>query len=243
MGRRAPNLGLCKVHKNFQQCGKFLCKTENFPKPKIQHFAQKSAYAFVQIDEGCSKLHKKLTSSLCNLPIENGFQMCYNSINELRKEVITMTSYSIKAINPDRKDGKKITQGDIREWSLCDYYGVKRTTHDSKAYDKDSDLNVNDLHISIKASGFSLMSGKLCEGREDFDGIWALFESRVHSNRFAYITKDFTVYEMDIHEFKKFVYTFCYINRESTQNGGRKKIKALSESKKMCKWLAAQVAA
>lgn len=72
VGRRTPNLGLCKVHKNFQQCGKFLCKTENFPKPKIQHFAQKSAYIFVHIDEGCSKLHKKFTSSLCIMSIENG---------------------------------------------------------------------------------------------------------------------------------------------------------------------------
>lgn len=153
-----------------------------------------------------------------------------------------MKNYSIKAIKPDRADGKKITQGDIREWSLCNHFGVYRTKHDSKAYDVDSDLNVNDMHISIKASGFSLMSGSLCEGREDFDGIWALYESRVHSNRFAYITADFTVYEMDLNEFKKFVYAFGYLSRESSRNGGKRKIQARKESKKMLKWLATQVA-
>lgn len=152
-----------------------------------------------------------------------------------------MKVYSINQVTVTSE--KKVNNGVLREWSLCEHYGVTRTKHDHTAYDKDSDLNVKDMHISIKASGFSLMSGKLCEGREQFDEIWALYESRVHSNRFAYITKDYTVYEMDITEFKKFVYAFCGICKESQKNGGQKKIKARSETKKMLNWLAAQVAA
>lgn len=157
-----------------------------------------------------------------------------------------MTKYTIKAIAIESivdYATKKITKGDLREWALCDYYGIKRTTHDSQAYNVASDVEAGEKHISVKASGFTLMGGSLCEGKEDFDGIWGVFEKNVHSNRFAYVTQDYTVYEMNINEFKEFVYRFCYINRDSKQNGGRKKIKALKESQKMRNWLAAKIAA
>ena len=130
------------------------------------------------------------------------------------------------------------TQGDLREWSLCEHFHISRTKHDSLAYDKGSDLDVGDMHISVKASGFSLMSGRLCEGREDFDGIWELYAERTHSNTFAYITTDFTCYLMNLDEFKAFIYAFCRLERESSKNGGQIKIKARAESKKMLGWLA-----
>ena len=147
-----------------------------------------------------------------------------------------MTTYTIERINHKNA-------GIAREWALCHYYGIERTAHDAGAYDKDSDLNAGDKHISIKASAFSLMSGALCEGREDFDGIWNLYESRVHSNTFAYVTADFTVYEMNISEFKMFVYTFGRTERESEKNGGQMKIRLRKESLKMLKWLSERVAA
>lgn len=128
--------------------------------------------------------------------------------------------------------------GIAREWALCRHYMVERTSHDSLAYDKGSDLDAAGKHISIKASAFTLMSGALCEGIEDFDGIWNLYESRVHSDTFAYITADFTVYEMNIDEFKQFVYAFAHTERESEKNGGQVKIRLRKESGKMLKWLA-----
>jgi len=127
---------------------------------------------------------------------------------------------------------------DAKEWSLCAYMGVERSHHDSGAYDKDSDCNAGDMHISVKSSGFTLMSGSLCEGRESFDEIWDLYESRVHSNLFAYITDDYTCYMMNLSEFKQFVYSFCRTERESEKNGGQMKIRCRKESEKMLRWLA-----
>lgn len=134
-------------------------------------------------------------------------------------------------------------KGIAREWTLCGFYGIERTTHDNVAYDKGSDITANGKNISVKASGFSLMSGKLCEGIEDFEGIWNLYESKVHSDTFAYITSDYKCFEMNINEFKEFVFTFGRLERESKKNGGRIKIKCLKESKKMVKWLSDRTAA
>lgn len=147
-----------------------------------------------------------------------------------------MTTYTIERI--DHKNA-----GIAREWALCRYYGVERVAHDSGAYDKDSDCNAAGKHISVKASAFTLMSGSLCEGLEDFDSIWNLYESRTHSDTVAYVTTEYRVYEMNIAEFKKFVYMFAHTERESEKNGGQMKIRLRKESAKMLKWLAAQVAA
>lgn len=142
-----------------------------------------------------------------------------------------MTTYTI-----NRVDNKN--EGIAREWALCARYGIIRTTHDNVRYDRGSDLDVGDLHISIKASRFSLMAGSLCEGCEDFDGIWNIYEAHVHSNTFAYVTTDYTVYQMNLAEFKQFVYEFCGLERESERNGGQMKIKCRKESAKMLRWLA-----
>ena len=127
--------------------------------------------------------------------------------------------------------------GIAREWALCRHYMVERTAHDHTPYNKGSDLDLGDKHISIKASAFTLMAGSLCHGEETFDGIWAIYEADVHSNCFDYITLDFTVYEMTLDEFKQFVYAFGRLERESSQNGGQIKIKCRKESGKMLRWL------
>lgn len=145
-----------------------------------------------------------------------------------------MLTYTI-----DRIDHKNA--GIAREWALCKHYNINRTSHDNLPYDKGSDLDTASKHISIKASGFTLMSGSLCEGRESFDGIWSLYESRVHSDTFAYVTNDYTVYEMSLAEFKRFVYTFAVTARDSEKNGGHIKIRMHKESKKMLNWLSEQI--
>lgn len=131
---------------------------------------------------------------------------------------------------------------DAAEWALCAEYGITRTKHDSSAYDRDSDVNAGEVRISVKTSAFTLMAGSLCEGLEDFDSIWNLYERRVHSNMFAYVTLDGYCYMMDIAEFKNFVYQFCKTERESAKNGGAMKIRCRKESGKMLAWLAAQAA-
>ena len=148
-----------------------------------------------------------------------------------------MTTYTIERMNHQNA-------GIAREWALCRYYNVVRTAHDSLAYDKGSDLDTADgKHISIKASAFTLMSGNLCEGREDFDGIWNLYAERVHSDTFAYVTAEYRVYEMTLAEFKRFVYAFGRLEPESAKNGGAMKIRLRKESGKMLKWLADKAAA
>lgn len=134
-------------------------------------------------------------------------------------------------------------EGDAREWSFCAYMGQERTIHDSKAYDKDSDCCVGDMHYSVKSSAFSLMSGSLCEGLTDFDDIWNLYERKTHSNRVVYIDANYTAYIMDLSEFKRFVYAFCKLEKESEKNGGAMKIRCRKESGKMLKWLADMAAA
>ena len=147
-----------------------------------------------------------------------------------------MTTYIIERLNHRNA-------GIAREWALCAHYMVTRTSHDSLAYDKGSDLDANGKHISIKASAFTLMAGCLCEGLTAFDDIWNLYASRVHSDTFAYVTEDYRVYEMSLAEFKQFVYEFGRTERESAKNGGAVKIRLRKESGKMLKWLADKAAA
>ena len=132
---------------------------------------------------------------------------------------------------------------DAKEWAVAALMGVTRTKHDSKAYDRDSDVVAGDMRISVKSSAFTLMAGSLCEGLDTFDGIWNLYASKTHSNTFAYVTADFTAYMMNVAEFKQFVYTFCHLERESEKNGGALKIRCRKESGKMLRWLADMAAA
>lgn len=127
---------------------------------------------------------------------------------------------------------------DAKEWAVAALMGVTRTKHDSKAYDKDSDVVAGNMRISVKSSAFTLMAGSLCEGLTSFDSIWNLYESKTHSNTFAYVTADFIAYMMNLDEFKQFVYNFCHLERESEKNGGAMKIRCRKESGKMLKWLA-----
>lgn len=145
-----------------------------------------------------------------------------------------MTTYNFAPATTPKNHGIAV------EWGICNHYGIKRVAHDSAAYDKDSDVNVGGKHMSVKASKFTLMSGSLCEGLTEFDAIWNLYESKVHSNTFVYGTQDGRAFEMDMDEFKQFVYKFCTVQKESAKNGGASKIRCRAESKKMLAWLEAR---
>lgn len=142
-----------------------------------------------------------------------------------------MKHYTIKKMVMSSNEGIN------REWALCRHYGIIRTAHDSGSYDTGSDIETGYANISVKASAFTLMSGSLCEGLETFNEIWALYKSKVHSDTFAYITKEYEVYEMNLNEFEKFVFAFCKTERESEKNGGQMKIRCRKESEKMLRWL------
>lgn len=132
-------------------------------------------------------------------------------------------------------------EGDKREWAVCAYYGITRTTHDGKAYNKASDVDTGNKRISVKSSQCTLMSGSLCRGCSTFEGIWRRYRKQAHSEYTAYVTEDFYVYEMDMDEFSKFVHTFGRLGHESTSKGGELKMRVLKESKKMVKWLEERV--
>lgn len=127
--------------------------------------------------------------------------------------------------------------GDAKEWAVCGFKGITRVKHDNKPFDKDSDVNIGNEHISVKANKFSLLSGKMCDGLTTFDEIWNFYESKCHSNKWAYVTADYMLYEMDITEFRAFIYEFGYLAKESEKNGGYAKIRCKAESKKMIRWL------
>lgn len=107
-------------------------------------------------------------------------------------------------------------------------------THDHIRYDKGSDIP--EFHMSVKSAKFTLMSGRLCES-QDFDGIVEEFFQKTASEQFAYVTQDMVAYIMTATEFKEFIYNFCRLERESSQNGGRYKVKMRMESKKVIEFL------
>ena len=124
-----------------------------------------------------------------------------------------------------------------KEWSLCNYYGIERTTHDKTPYNVGSDIETNGMNISVKTPKATLMSGSLCKGCKTFEGIWRRFRKNTHSDTFALILNDCDTYLMNINEFSKFIHKFANLDRESKKNGGGIKIKIYDESKKMKDWL------
>lgn len=137
--------------------------------------------------------------------------------------------------------GLKGNAGQLLETAYSTICGESDHKFDNIPYDRGSDVNAGPRHISIKSSGFTLMSGSLCEGRQSFDAIWELYASKVVSNEWTYITKSGEAFEMNFDEFKSFVYEFCTTEKESEKNGGAMKIRCRKESKKMLKWLDARV--
>lgn len=118
------------------------------------------------------------------------------------------------------------------EQSLRYFLHGYTTAHDSRRFDEASDID----NISVKSAHFTLVQGGLLNGSELEPMIDDYF-SRVHSTEFAYVARDFTVYMMNAEEFREFLMTFCTVERDSHKNGGKLKVRARSESKKMVEWL------
>lgn len=112
--------------------------------------------------------------------------------------------------------------------------------HDRVPFYMDSDIP--EYNMSVKSSGFTLASGKINMG-DTFEEKLNDFFSRVHSDKFAYVTENMVAYVMDAKEFEKFLRTFSYMDRDSTKNGGLLKIKCRKESKAMLRWFADMMAA
>ena len=110
--------------------------------------------------------------------------------------------------------------------------------HDKVPYDKDSDIP--EYHMSVKSEKFSLMSGNLCES-EDFEEIISQYMARTASKCVAYVSQAMVAYVMNMVEFNEFLHRFCGLERESSKNGGRIKVKMRSESKQVLRWLEERV--
>ena len=54
--------------------------------------------------------------------------------------------------------------GNAKEWTLCEYYGIHRRKPDRTPYHKGSDIELGYMNISVKTPSASLMSGSLCVG-------------------------------------------------------------------------------
>ena len=128
--------------------------------------------------------------------------------------------------------------GIAREHDYCASLGINRTKHDSNDYRTTSDIVIGNHHISVKSSGFTLMTGTLCNGAETLEDIWNVYEQTTDATEVAYITSENIAYTMNIKEFKTFVMTFCRTERDSKKNGGKMKVRCRHESEKMRQWLA-----
>jgi hypothetical protein len=100
-------------------------------------------------------------------------------------------------------------------------------THDSKRFDKASDIP--EIDCSVKSEGFTLSQRLVGETKEEQI---ADFFNRSVSKVYAYVTKDFqTAVMMDKAEFEYFLREFCSMTRASQKCGGMKVLKMRSESK------------
>lgn len=118
------------------------------------------------------------------------------------------------------------------EQSLRYFLHGYTTAHDNRRFDKASDID----NISVKAARFSLAQGGLLNG-STLETMVNDYFSRVHSTEFAYVDRCFIVHIMNAKEFREFLMAFCTVERDSYKNGGKLKVRARSESKKMMNWL------
>lgn len=109
--------------------------------------------------------------------------------------------------------------------------------HDNIKWYEGSDIP--EFEMSVKSSKFSLCAGGQLKGATISEMLDDYF-ARVASKVFAYVSNEFKVYEMNATEFRAFLTEFSYLTYESQKNGGKAKIRAKAESKKMVEWLEAR---
>jgi hypothetical protein len=127
--------------------------------------------------------------------------------------------------------------GDNCEWSLCNYYGIKRNKRDATPFYKGADIEINGMAISVKSSKASICSGRYVQDCETPKEMFDKFLTMDKADTYVYVTNDLNAYYMNEQEFTEFVKNFHWIGREAKANGGYKKLMINKESKIMVKWL------
>jgi hypothetical protein len=135
------------------------------------------------------------------------------------------------------KEFSKHNKGINAELSLCEYFHIERKALDNKPYNVASDIEIGDKKISVKSARFTLISGTLCNNSTDFNEIWNFYKATTHSNTFIYVSLTGKCYEMNIDEFERFVFAFCELQKDSSSNKGKTKIRAKHESKALIEFL------
>lgn len=132
-------------------------------------------------------------------------------------------------------------QGINKEWVLSQaLIGTHPKRHNRTKWNEGSDIEP--LKMSVKSNRFSLTAGGQLIG----DSLTAMVDdyfARVASVQFAYVTCDYEVYVMNADEFKAFLLTFCTVERDSSKNGGRLKVRApreTSNNNAIIEWLVAR---
>lgn len=118
------------------------------------------------------------------------------------------------------------------------FMGEVNMEHDNVPYNMGSDIEA--LHISVKSSRFTLVSGKAMQA-QDFEGQLAEYMANTASTQVAYMAMNMVAYVMNMVEFEDFVRAFCKLEKDSSKNGGYNKIRCKHESKHMIEWLEAHI--
>lgn len=125
-----------------------------------------------------------------------------------------------------------------KEWALSVHLtGKHPKKHDTTAWNMGSDIEP--LKMSVKSDRFSLTAGGQLIGKDKKEMLDDYF-NRVASKRFAYVTNAYEVFEMNAQEFRAFLESFTYTERDSGKNGGKLKLRAYRETRnddEMLKWL------
>lgn len=108
-------------------------------------------------------------------------------------------------------------------------------THDSVPFDKGSDIPEFG-GISVKSSHATIVSGALMHSETKSEQIAEYFE-RTASTVFAYVAENAIAYLMNRTEFCAFLNQFVRMERESSKNGGKMKMRLPAENRKMIEWL------
>ena len=108
--------------------------------------------------------------------------------------------------------------------------------HDNCKWNEGSDIP--ELNMSVKADRFTLASDLAGEtiGEKIAD-----YFSRTASTAWAYMSNEGQIYIMNRNEFFAFLMLFCSLQRDSTKNGGKMKVRFAHETAKVREWLRAQI--
>ena len=98
--------------------------------------------------------------------------------------------------------------------------------------------DIPELNMSVKADRFTLASDLM---GETLSQKISDYFNRTASTSWAYLTNEGQIYIMNQIEFHMFLMLFCTLEKDSTKNGGKIKVRFAHETAKVRKWLKAQI--